>query len=329
MRDLWNWFMIAVRRSPRDKRARLALRRVVLAVLLLVFLAAIPYFLANGMAPRGRAGRGAIITAYYAVMLLSVGFRIWLERSTNQPILSISDFNTAPSVHDYLLQRTRILTALIARGVGEMGIEAGTFDADVGGRARPVFNSLLREKGLWEKLEPAEGDLLSSSVGTWTPEQLLEVHAWFEQLRLLRWTLGIDSTLPALAQFPEPDYNVKFDSFQDGIRAPRNSWDIRVERDIAAEYVGRVMAELDNRRLIAPNPDMGWASELRKEVEGDSTDYLAGSKTVAELDDEELQQFGALVVARWRYSGYLTDLLSSGEPVSFADWACFEADEAS
>ena len=93
-------------------------------------------------------------------------------------------------------------------------------------------------------------------------------------------------------------------------------------RDAAVEYLARVVAELKTRGHLAEDPDLnGWADEFRAKVFGPSSDYLAGAKTIAELDDQALRLIGSFAATRERYATYLVDQLNAVHPTPFAVWA--------
>lgn len=88
------------------------------------------------------------------------------------------------------------------------------------------------------------------------------------------------------------------------------SWDARVERDLAAAYVVRAVAELDGRALIQPDDAIrSWSVKLRDGCSGPSVDFVVGTRTIRELEDNLLRQFTATAHARERYSAYLADQL--------------------
>ena len=157
---------------------------------------------------------------------------------------------------------------------------------------RQTLNAALRQRGLWDKLAQREADMMSAADGCWNVD-VSEVPRWSEQVRLLRWVLGIDAELMPLAHFPPIDFSLAHDLLarQDaGARPSLRAWDLRVQRDIASEYMARVIAELAGRHLIAENREIeGWADQVRQQMLGPSRDYLAGKKTVGELSDTDLK----------------------------------------
>jgi len=130
-----------------------------------------------------------------------------------------------------------------------------------------------------------------------------------------------------LAHFPKIDFALSLDlpGPEDILRQSKRvlgSWDVRGERDIALAYTARAFAELKARGLITVDPKLeDWADEFRKESLGASKDYVAGTKTIEELDDEALRIFAATSAARERYAAYLVDQLSAKESVPFYLWS--------
>ena len=87
---------------------------------------------------------------------------------------------------------------MIVRGVGEFCIHYGVrFVNGAEPRVRQAGNAALRAAGLWDELTAKERDLMASPDGEWTIEEakIRFLRIWREQLRLLRWILGMDSEL--------------------------------------------------------------------------------------------------------------------------------------
>lgn len=234
----------------------------------------------------------------------------------------------SPGVLHYLDERAAILASLLSRAASEVYLEHNELPLRAEIVTRQIQNTFLRQKGLmWEKLDPIEKALVSAADGMWTPEHRAEVVTWCEQLRLLRWTLGIDAELVPLAHNPPVDFSLAHYLWQGAEVAQsgkpiRASWDLRGEQHIALEYFARVVAELKGRPLIADSAELhGWAEEFREKSLGASVDYLVGSKTIGDLDEGPLRLLGMIAHARSEYAGYLVELLSGADAVPFAEWS--------
>ena len=149
--------------------------------------------------------------------------------------------DVAPSVRTYLGERAVIIASLLARGASEVFLKQHDLPPGAHVLTRQTQNTLLRRLGLWEKLERSENTLASLSDGLWTTEDWSEFITWCEQLRLLRWTMGIDTELIPLAHNPQLDFSLVHHPLQNKVlpkpdKLFRYSWDLRIERDTASEY---------------------------------------------------------------------------------------------
>jgi len=130
-----------------------------------------------------------------------------------------------------------------------------------------------------------------------------------------------------LAHFSKTDFAMSRGLFARNSSARANrqmlrSWDVRVERDIAAAYTMRIVAELKTRGVIPTSPELGsWSDQLRNESLGPSRDFVVGAETVEELNTDELQLLCAISAVRERYGAYLVDQLGAESPSSFSDWS--------
>ena len=75
---------------------------------------------------------------------------------------------------------------------------------------------------------------------------------------------------------------------------------------------------MTGRQLVTMSVDVAAQLEaFRQSVIGDSSDFLAGHQTVAELKNEELPALATVACARMEYAGYLAELLSGDAPFPF------------
>ncbi|QOY87434.1 hypothetical protein [Paludibaculum fermentans] len=126
-----------------------------------------------------------------------------------------------------------------------------------------------------------------------------------------------------LEHFPRPDLRI-VEGLHERALAPVARvmpWDVRVEREKAEGYYARLLAEFQARQLLPADPEMeAWSSTLLAQYAGSSTDYLAGTKTVSELEEPELRLLAETVIARVQYAKYLELQLSHGEVIPFGYW---------
>jgi hypothetical protein len=331
---LWKSVWFTLRRSGKDKRARSAILAVLVSVL--VAIAYLWRFVAV-YAHMGDAiphDRWAI--AFYTLLFGSglLAFLILRRMRGNDDDVAAFSITGGPArrqavestrVRDYLYERLLIVASLLARAGSERYLEQHTIPPGAEVITRQLHNTLLREKGVWEKVEPAERDLLIVADGQWTTEQQSRLVAWCEELRLLRWVLRLDAELVPLAHFPSVDCSIAGDVLTGRPLpdvTPLGSWDVRPERDVALAYAARSIAELKARSLLhSGSAPTDWAVEYRAECLGESTDFLAGARTIADLNEQELKTLAAMSCARERYAAYLVEQLGATTPVSFTLWS--------
>jgi hypothetical protein len=326
-RGFWKSYWIALRRSVKDKRARSMSLKITFGF---IFLAAYAVYIFIAV----RNALGFYIIIFGGGIIAAVLMRRWHRKQddllntslTGGPSHEQDRSDALPQVRVYLEKRAQIVASLLARGSSEIYLQHRRPAAGFQVVTRQIQNSMLRERGLWGDLEPLEAELASVADGCWSVEQHNHVPLWCEQLRILRWVLGIDLELIPLAHFPVLDLFLWREVLQPGrtpaVKPLLKPWDVRNERDIARGYGARVIAELRSRGFLRDNalPE-GWADEFRARFVGDSTDLLAGTKTISELDDNALRNLGSFAVARERYCAYLVDLLTASQPFSFSTWA--------
>ncbi|WP_321472152.1 DUF4272 domain-containing protein [uncultured Paludibaculum sp.] len=326
-RAFWKSFWIALRRCRQDRRARVFVAKVIFAFVYVIGYAG--YFL---IVPWRQRDGGQALAVYGVLFGTAIIAYFALRRSheIDQQMLTFSltgrpeaepsqPDQTSAAVGLYLAKRAAILSCLIGRA----GSEILHKDGKVEGVTRQVQNTWLRENGLWQELEENEGALMSAADATWAGADRDSIVVWCERLRLLRWVLGMDPQLEPLEHFPRPDLRL-MQGLHERPEAPQASvmpWDVRVEREKAAAYHARLVAEFQVRKLLPQDPEMeAWSSTLLEQYAGSSTDYLAGTKTIGELEEPELRLLAETVFARVQYAMYLELQLSSDAPISFGSW---------
>jgi hypothetical protein len=329
----WTTYWVALRRSRKDKRARLIAFRI--SVLFLLITANVLLWLLPL-----RSDGGIWLFAFNGSVLgLAIIMRLLLLRSNRRRAEMLSFSLTAPggrtpqrtsdvseNVRAYFEERALMIGSLVSRAASEIFIRHKELAPGLTVITRQQQNALLRQAGLWDKLEPSEFALAAAADGQWTEEQT-DIVAWCEQLRVLRWVLRIDAELIPLAHFPKVEFALARGLLGEKTPFQKNkpiltSADVLVERETALAYTARIIAELRARLPGAGDPDpKEWAVELRKQSLGASTDYLAGTQTIGDLDDDSLRLLGMTASARERYAAYVADQLSAEKPSSFAVWS--------
>ena len=232
----------------------------------------------------------------------------------------------SPGVQTYMIQRAGIIAGLVLRAASEMSLNSPDGQLLTEAGIRGAINKMLRKSKLWDQLEAGEADLFCATDGAWTSEQKYNMHAWCEQLRLLRWRMGVDVDILPLGHLPRPEV-----SLTEGLLDPerllfrrkdmREIWEIRRERDVASDYTGRIISELMQRGLLDSDSLNGSLEPLLQARQDSSTDLIAGVKTVGELNDDTLRSLGSIAIARLSYAEYLMDQLEAQTLISYGVWA--------
>ncbi len=163
--------------------------------------------------------------AFFALLLRPVLLSVPTDRE---------GYAVSGAVREYLAVRLVIVNALLLRVFGEVGRAAGEDQS-----LRQVVNQPLIEGQLWPKLESEEADLLALPQGAWSSEQTGMGAQWVEQLRLLRWVLGIDEDAVGMDDPPQLHWLVLPVGRPPMVRRP--PWEIRLYRDGAQFYLVRAL----------------------------------------------------------------------------------------
>ena len=187
---------------------------------------------------------------YEFLLPVGLAFRALLLRPV---LLSVATnregYAASGAVRESLAVRLVIVNALLLRVFGEVGRAAGEDQS-----LRQVVNQPLIEGQLWPKLESAEADLLALPLGSWSSEQTEMGAQWVEQLRLLRWVLGIDEDAVGMDDPPQlHGLLLPVGWAEPAARPPmvrRPPSEIRLYREGAQCYLVRALAELEARQLL-------------------------------------------------------------------------------
>jgi hypothetical protein len=227
----------------------------------------------------------------------------------------------------YLSARTHILGSLMLRSIVEIraAIGPGGYATDESGRA--AHNQPLWNFSLWEFTEGDEQSLLISPEGSWSEPDQVKLFEWSEQLRVLRWVSGIDDELLFLAHRPAPNPELAHGLPPPALLATSDRWvdsfELYLQRDVAAAYSARALAEIKIRSADAAGGDLkmeDWEEELVTKLKGASNDLWAGPHVIATLQDQELVVLAQISNARSVYLNYLLEQLNSPSPVSLHTW---------
>ena len=163
-KTVWRALWIALRRVRTDKRARHAL------LVAAAGSAALSYYPLYLWFAYRQVGMQGFVYLYVPIMLLALSAG-WLMRRSHRRADEMIAFSITgrepslgglwkpnPEVVKYMVNRAKILSAMIVRGVGEFCIHYGVRPNGAEPRVRQAGNAALRAAGLWDELTAKERD---------------------------------------------------------------------------------------------------------------------------------------------------------------------------
>jgi len=300
--DTWRLGWVALRRCHKDKRARKYIRRLLLmlsapllAPLLLLLLAYPPALI------------GFVIGAVRHERLRKKQeeeARAKFREPDPPPVTSAlkTEIAELALLHALLANRAGSETFLRTKILPE-GMEVITRREQI---------KLLREHGMYDRLDTVERDLLWIADGHWSQESIDDVALTLEPLRLLRWVLRIDHYLPHIGESLALDYKVANDTIADpgklfygeefvGIQPLNNAF------QASESIINRCFAEGVVRGMFTAK-DEEQASRCRDIVakmgKKEDEDIILGAKIVSEATDYDVFRARMLasrrsIVLRW------------------------------
>ncbi len=298
---LWRNVALILRRAGRDKRAF----RFVLVWL--GFAAWIAYE-AGVMVYLGFWGTISVL----CLLLLGFGIAILIGTSNaraGDTLLKLSA-HPVPQDDEYRGHRPKLVKALLRLAVlaDRAGCEAlhaqGKIAPEIAGACRRRTLDLARSPGLWEEFTDEERDLLMAQEGSWAWEQVWPRVVRGEDVRVLRWVVGMDRVLVPF-EFLKPDLvpAVEISVKPDLVNGERcmAPYDLRPAETMAQNMFARCLAdgaargwlevtEPEERRQLLDLADRAGADE--------SGDLLIGSETVGKASLEQVRWIGQAALRR-------------------------------
>jgi hypothetical protein len=281
---------LSLRRAFRDKRA---LQRLLAMVGLIVYSV---YLALNLLNP------GTIMLLVPAILLMLMIRRA--HKRDDQVFLKLTDEHRSSAGGEFREHRRRLAelalrTAVVVdRAGGEAYVKGNTLAADAAGVFRRRSLDVARNYGLLEGFSDEMRQLLTSPEGSWEWPQILLSARETEDVRVLRWVLGMDQVLAPL-EFAVP---MDFRAVVEITTTPQKimegnvcipPWDLRPARDAARTLMMRCIAE-GVKRGIVEESDEALRGEYLHYAElhagRQSEDFLLGSVIVSDAKEEQVQQ---------------------------------------
>jgi hypothetical protein len=295
----WREFRRDLKRSKKDKRARLG---VMMRLAALFYFVGILWYYGGGVyrlhdsATYFTLGCGALVLA---VIVAGRKISHWLDE--RQQIAE--DLAATPDGVAERLQRLALgQLAMTERALSEVWLLKHEVPAGFEPRSRKIQIDKLRDAFLWEEIPTEVRAWMMRPDGEWPPERSAHVLLGAETLHSLLWALFLLPELRRLDQLAAP---LKFAPIAKALRGKargvRPTWDLRVARNQANELFVRCYAERVHRGLQDPDNEQQKAAIedwMEGIAGGDVADAFAGDETIAELDEATLGQVGRSAARR-------------------------------
>lgn len=314
LRSLLKALWIAVRRAPKDSRARRNLLRLLFSLGLFAAIVGTYLYMFHGFASEYGLGQlGLVLIPGVVVMLIM--FVAMARQNAQQRAIDRASPAVSPETRQALYREACLLAILLERLGSEAYLEK-EIPPQIEVVTRRVLLDRLAALGLRDELDPEVRDLLLAPDGHWTAEQKQRAMPALECFAVLRWVLGLGE-LRSLTD--DPKYAVAEIRSVFAVKEPEKlnvlaSWDVRPARDGASRFFNRCWAELVARRAIdkAPEQDVERALAMRAEIQGAgyTGDYLVGARTIPELDTAFLFLVARRAYTRGQFLAVLVDVLS-------------------
>jgi hypothetical protein len=235
--------------------------------------------------------------------MLGLGlFVAWRIRKSHErdddTLIRLSNYesvSTAPDESDVLTLRleTMRLWLLVWRAFSEsfLGRQAIPEGKEI--LTRRVILDRLEMLGLRGELTDKERDLHFLPDGGWSAESITENIFRVAELEALQYACGAINTLSPIEDF-DRIRQIKIESIQSATDIswqPRDTFDIRRERGMAAIFYLRCLGEQVQRGIVQKNLDEEESkilSEATINAGNHNTDLLIGTKIISEIENDKL-----------------------------------------
>jgi hypothetical protein len=282
-RDHWKRILF---RAHKDRRSLGAL---------LLLLGMIGYCLYDGL---------LLITHPFSLVMLGLGlFVAWRIRKShekdNDTLIRLSNYapvSAAPaeSAIRTLRLETMRLWLLVWRAFSESFLGRQTIPEGKEVRTRRVILDKLEALDLRGELTEGERDLHLLPDGGWSTESITENILRVAELEALQYACGAVRTLSPIEDFDRIQ-RIETESIRnadsDIAWRPRETFDIRRERDMAATFYLRCFGEQVQRGIVQKDLDEEESKILHEATTNAGnhhTDLLIGTKLISEIENDKL-----------------------------------------
>lgn len=240
----------------------------------------------------------------FSLVMLGLGlFVAWRIRKSHEKddetLIRLSNYDpviTAPAESAIVTLRseTMRLWLLVWRASSESFLGGQTIPEGKEVLTRRVILDKLEALDLRWELTDKERDLHLLPDGEWSTESVLENIFRAAELEALQYACGVINTLSPIEDFDriQPIEIERIRSAtKDTLWYPRETFDIRRERDMAAVFYLRCLGEQVQRGIVEKNLDEEESrilSEATTNAGDHNADLLIGTKIISEVENDKL-----------------------------------------
>lgn len=319
--EFWRRLGPALRRAHKDRRARKQLRTslvlLIAPLLCLIYL----FWFAGVILGLGAPGVGCVVFFLACTVTAEIIRRRRQKAKKRARQAANPDRRPPPPPPSPELRRQfadlALLHAVLADRAGsEQFLQTKVLPEGVEIITRRVQLDLLRDRGLYDRLDPTVRDLLLRADGHWTPADCNTGALALEPLRILRWCLRVDHYLPSIGETLLLDYKLASETVKDPDALSRNTSFIAYDTlnigfRAASEFMHRCYAEAVHRNLMQPSneEDAERCSRIFEQFSHDEhKDLVLGTTIVSRATDFDVLHARLLAARRYHLLSWVAHL---------------------
>ncbi len=315
-----------LRRVHKDRRARALLWQLLLPILFLIGFTI--YVVVNKGTALIAIGIDVvlftIIIAYRRRRPAEKSGPVTLDLTQHRELEPLPEIHSTPELLRELTETTLLHAILAHRAASEGFLKHKGVPEGQTVITRQTHIRLLREYGMYDRLGRTERDLLLSPDGSWDEETIDRASMLLEAVRVFRWLLQLDATLPLIGEASLLDFRLAAGLLDDTKRLFDTPSlvgidEIRTARTAAESIFYRCYSEGLNRGFYI-DKEADHAEEAifyAQRLDGrESEDVLIGHIIVSRATDDEVRLAASTALRRLRLLRWTQDRLYGTIPVA-------------
>jgi hypothetical protein len=319
--EFWRRIGPALRRAHKDRRARKQLRTSLVLLIAPLFCLVYLLWFVGVIVGAGPFGLTCVIVFLACVIAGEIIRRRKREAKKRTGQGADPERRPPPPLPSSELRREfadlTLLHAVFADRAGsEQFLHTKILPEGIEIVTRRVQLDLLRDRGLYDRLDPIVLGLLLRADGHWTPSDCNTGALALEPLRVLRWCLRLDHYLPTVGESLRLSYDLASATVKDPGALFRGTdfisyGTLNIAFRAAANFMHRCYAEAVHRKLMQPSNDVD-AARCRRIFEkfrhDEHKDLVLGSAIVSKATDSDVLHARLLAARRYHLLSWVAHL---------------------